>query len=76
IFLRSQKNLAMVANRWISLFTDYNKAKLSFFNFAASPSVFTLRSSASGGLKPFSEENGFKNSKKTFFAARFWVQNA
>ena len=26
---------------------------------------FTLRSSASGGLKPFSEEKGFKTSKKT-----------
>ena len=26
--------------------------------------------SASGGLKPFSEEKGFKNSKKTFFATR------
>ena len=31
---------------------------------------WSLRSSASGGLKPFSEEKGFKTSKKTFFAAR------
>ena len=41
-------------------------AKASFLDFTASPSVFTLRSSASGGLKPFSEEKGFKTSKKTF----------
>ena len=33
--------------------------------FALANAFLSLRSSASGGLKPFSEEKGFKNSKKT-----------
>ena len=40
------------------------------FDFTASPSVFTLRFSASGGKEPFSEEKGSLTSKKTFSASR------
>ena len=42
--------------------------------FALANAFLSLRSSASGGLKPFSEEKGFKNSKKTFFASRARLQ--
>ncbi|MCI7692756.1 MAG: hypothetical protein MSR67_10315, partial [Oscillospiraceae bacterium] len=34
-------------------------------DLTASPSVLTRRSSASGDLKPFSEEKGIKTSKQT-----------
>ncbi len=57
-------------NRWISRFADYKKVKAFFWDLTASPSVLTLRFSASGGQEPFSEEKGSWNSKKTFSASR------
>ncbi|MCI7691454.1 MAG: hypothetical protein MSR67_03595 [Oscillospiraceae bacterium] len=52
------KKLAMVANLIPSSFVNLNLRNRPFFDFTASPSVLTLRSSASGGLEPFSEEKG------------------
>ena len=56
-----------------SLFADFSGSKkrkeeneVFLKPFALANAFLSLRSSASGGLKPFSEEKGFKNSKKTF----------
>ena len=72
IFLRSQKNLAMFENKNFSCFVNKKEAKLSFLilrlrrEWSLRSSGGAAAPSASGGLKPFSEEKGFKNSKKTF----------
>ncbi|MCI7758774.1 MAG: hypothetical protein MSH49_01990, partial [[Eubacterium] saphenum] len=60
------EKLARVAELMPSFSVKISPFNRPFLDLTASPSVFTLRSSASGGLKTFSGEKVFKNFKKTF----------